>query len=41
MDERDDCSTSSNPTVERLLERHLSTTKEWFPHELRALRPWA
>ncbi len=22
------------PTVERLLERHLATTKEWFPHEL-------
>ena len=21
------------PTVERLLERHLATTKEWFPHE--------
>ena len=25
-------------TVERLLERHLSTTKEWFPHEL---VPWS
>ena len=24
-------------TAERLLERHLSTTKEWFPH---ALVPW-
>jgi acyl-[acyl-carrier-protein] desaturase len=23
-----------SPTVERLLERHLATTKEWFPHEL-------
>jgi len=22
------------PTVERLYERHLATTKEWFPHEL-------
>jgi acyl-[acyl-carrier-protein] desaturase len=22
------------PTVEQLLERHLATTKEWFPHEL-------
>src|SRR5688572_7417731 len=22
------------PTVETLLERHLTTTKEWFPHEL-------
>ena len=21
------------PTVERLLERHLATSKEWFPHE--------
>ena len=21
------------PVVERLLERHLATTKEWFPHE--------
>ena len=21
------------PRVERLLERHLATTKEWFPHE--------
>src|SRR5215204_4941695 len=21
------------PTVERLLERHLATTREWFPHE--------
>jgi acyl-[acyl-carrier-protein] desaturase len=26
------------PTVERLLERHLATTKEWFPHEL---VPWS
>ncbi|MGC8465692.1 MAG: acyl-ACP desaturase [Acidimicrobiales bacterium] len=26
------------PTVERLMERHLSTTKEWFPHEL---VPWS
>ena len=22
------------PTVESLLERHLNTAKEWFPHEL-------
>ena len=22
------------PTVERLFDRHLDTTKEWFPHEL-------
>ena len=21
------------PTVERLLERHLASSKEWFPHE--------
>ena len=21
------------PTAERLLERHLATTKEWFPHD--------
>lgn len=26
------------PTVEELLERHLSTTKEWFPHDL---VPWS
>ena len=26
------------PTLERLVERHLSTTKEWFPHEL---VPWS
>ncbi len=26
------------PTVERLLERHLQTAKEWFPHEL---VPWS
>jgi len=26
------------PTVERLLERHLATTKEWFPHEF---VPWS
>src|SRR3954468_2863534 len=26
------------PTVDRLLERHLSTTKEWMPHEL---VPWS
>ncbi len=26
------------PTVTRLLERHLATTKEWFPHEL---VPWS
>jgi acyl-[acyl-carrier-protein] desaturase len=25
------------PTLERLLDRHLSTTKEWFPHQL---VPW-
>ena len=25
------------PTLERLVERHLATTKEWFPHEL---VPW-
>lgn len=27
-----------SPTVERLLERHLSNAKEWFPHEL---VPWS
>src|SRR4051812_11588237 len=26
------------PTVDRLLERHLSATKEWMPHEL---VPWS
>ncbi|HLF99433.1 MAG TPA: acyl-ACP desaturase [Acidimicrobiia bacterium] len=26
------------PTVERLLERHLASTREWFPHEL---VPWS
>ena len=26
------------PTVERLLERHLAGAKEWFPHEL---VPWS
>src|SRR4051794_1177436 len=26
------------PTVDRLLDRHLSTTKEWMPHEL---VPWS
>src|SRR5215218_7223082 len=26
------------PVAERLLERHLTTTKEWFPHDL---VPWS
>ncbi len=26
-----------SPTAERLLERHLGTAKEWFPHEF---VPW-
>jgi acyl-[acyl-carrier-protein] desaturase len=30
--------TALTPTVEQLLERHLSTAKEWFPHEL---VPWS
>ena len=27
------------PTVERLLDRHLETAKEWFPHEFVPVRP--
>ena len=27
------------PTVESLLERHLTTAKEWFPHELVPYEP--
>ena len=27
------------PTAERLIERHLGMTKEWFPHELVTWRP--
>src|SRR6478672_9941686 len=33
-----DLSTALVPVVEQLLERHLATAKEWFPHEL---VPWS
>ena len=35
---RRSCSPSSSPTAVKLLERHLGTAKEWFPHEL---VPWS